>query len=815
MAKKITDIAKDLGITTKEFRQHVETLGLGVGPRASTVKDEMAHVVQDRIASVLKDPKNKTESTSASPKKKTPKKPDAPKKKAAAKSETKPAKKPADKAPKKKKEETSNKPATKSTDDEVKKKFTIKKSRVKVENIADKEALEQKKKEDKKKADKKKRDMFNKKEEEKMAKLRYGAEWKEKLAEEKKNKKPIRVQKASQVKEESKSSKKPEQKKQWSNSANKPAYSSSAGKNKKKKKDGPDSSKMYFIENRRKKAKKEAEFKSAHGKTKTQMKKEARAIVEEEEKQKPKEIALPAQMTVSEFADILVISIGELMGTLMGNGVMLTANDFIDFETASIIASDLDYIVAEAPVVEETHEYTIDDVVGDAKDNLQERPPVIAVMGHVDHGKTSLLDTIRQTAVTSGEAGGITQHIGAYQVEKNNKKITFLDTPGHEAFTSMRAQGAKVADIVILVVAADDGVKPQTIEAINHAKAAGVPILVAINKSDLEAANPDKVKAELSEHELVSEDWGGTTTMIPLSAKTGQGIDELLDMILLAAEVEEFHADPSGNAIATVIEAHKDVNLGPVATVVVNSGTLNIGDNCVVASVFGKTRILLNEKNQKLKKAEPSTPVLIAGLDEVPKSGDVLRVMDTEKEARDLVLKIYNERKLKAFAEKQMTARDFAKKVAEGDMTTLQLIIKADTKGSIEAIKQSLGKIHSERVAIQIIHTGVGGVTESDIMMARASQAMLISLHVQTSATIMGLADREGVEIKEYNIIYKMIEDLEKVMHGLIEPEKEEFIAGKLEILGVFHHGKKEMIVGGKITEGYIQKDLDVKIFKG
>ena len=434
-------------------------------------------------------------------------------------------------------------------------------------------------------------------------------------------------------------------------------------------------------------------------------------------------------------------------------------------------------------------------------------------MGHVDHGKTQLLDTIREANVVAGESGGITQHIGAYQVTKKGKKITFLDTPGHEAFTAMRARGAKVTDIAILIVAADEGMKPQTVEAMNHAKDAGVPIIVAINKIDKPDANVDRVKGELTEHGLQAEDWGGKTIVVPISALKGDGIDDLLDMILLTSEMESYKANPDREAVGTVVEAHLDKSLGPVATILVNTGTLKITNNVIVGETYGRIKLMQDHNGKAMRTAGPSTPVLIAGLNATPKSGDILHVAKDERTAR-----------LRA-AEVQLKAKELEEARGGGlssiitsikSEKVLKVVMKADTKGSMEAIKQSLAKIKDEEVAIKIIHSGVGQVSESDIMMAKASGGLVVAFHSGFfSSSVKKTAEREGVEVREYEIIYDLIEDIKKFLSGLIDAEIIETKVGRGQVKQIFFTKKKEMIVGCKITSGKFVKNGKIKIIRG
>ena len=453
--------------------------------------------------------------------------------------------------------------------------------------------------------------------------------------------------------------------------------------------------------------------------------------------------------------------------------------------------------------------------INDPEEDLVERPPVVTIMGHVDHGKTTLLDSIRDTKVTEGEAGGITQHIGAYQVEIDGKQITFLDTPGHAAFTTMRARGAKVTDITILVVAADDGVMPQTIEAINHAKAADVPIIVAVNKIDRPGANPDRVKQELTEHGLIPEDWGGDTIFVEISAKFHQNIDTLLEMILLVAEVAELKANPKRMALGTVVEAHRDKGKGSVATLLVQNGTLKVGDPIVVGTTFGKVRAMVNDIGRRVKEAPPSMPVEITGLSDVPQAGDRFQVFPDEKKARQ----IGEARLQKAVAEHRgenvkISLEDLFNQIKEGDVKEINVVVKADVQGSAEAVAGSLQKIEVEGVKIKIIHTGVGAITESDIILASASNAIVIGFNVRPDGNARSTAEREQVDIRLHTIIYKAIEEMEAAMQGMLDPEYEEKVIGQAEVRQTFKVSKIGTIAGSFVTEGKITRDSSVRLLR-
>ena len=503
--------------------------------------------------------------------------------------------------------------------------------------------------------------------------------------------------------------------------------------------------------------------------------------------------------------------VGEVIKKLMMLGVMATINQEVDFDTASILATEFGAIIEELPPEEDPTEIP---EIEDDPSTLVLRPPVVTVMGHVDHGKTSLLDTIRQTRVTSQEAGGITQHIGAYQVNCQGKKIVFLDTPGHEAFTAMRARGAQVTDIAILVVAADDGVMPQTIEAINHAKSAKVPVIVAINKMDRPGANPDKVKQQLSEYGLISEEWGGDTIMVPVSAHQKTGIDELLEMILLVAEMQEIKANPNRSAYGTIVEAKLDKGRGPVATVLVQKGTLHIGDSIIAGTAYGKVRAMINDRGEKVKKAGPSTPVEVLGLTDVPQAGDVL-VSVEEKIARTVAEKrIAKKRTDELMQSQKVSLDDLFKQIQEGNIKDLNIVVKADVQGSIEALRQSLLALNNNKeVRVNIIHAGVGAINESDVMLASASNALIIGFNVRPDANARKAADTEKIDIRTYRVIYEALNDVEAAMTGMLAPEYKEVIQGRVEIRQVFSISKV-LIAGCYVLEGKVTNSSQVRIIR-
>ena len=495
-------------------------------------------------------------------------------------------------------------------------------------------------------------------------------------------------------------------------------------------------------------------------------------------------------------------------------GIMANINQNIDEDTVMILAEEIGISVHIGKVEEENEETGIEVFEDDEKD-LQPRPPIITVMGHVDHGKTSLLDAIRKTNVTSSESGGITQHIGASEVKVNGQKIVFLDTPGHEAFTAMRARGAHVTDIAVLVVAADDGVMPQTIESISHAKAAGVPIIVAINKMDKPSANPDRVKQELSEHNVLVEDWGGDVITVPVSAKSGEGIMNLLEMILLQAEVLELKANPSRLAMGSVIEARLDKAKGPVATLLVTNGTLESGQSIVAGTSAGRIRLMTDFRGKTIKKAGPATAVEILGLTDVPQAGDEFNAVKEDKIARDIAEKRKEKLREEILAKNSSTTLEkLFSQIQEGDVKELNLIIKGDVQGSIGALVASLEKLNNDEVKVNIIHTGVGTVTESDIMLAGTSGAVIIGFNVRPSTAVQTLADRESIEIRTYRVIYDVIDDVENAMKGMLDPEYKEEILGKVEIRNTFKVPNVGIIGGAYVTEGKVQRNAEVRLVR-
>ncbi|KSU62554.1 translation initiation factor IF-2 [[Bacillus] enclensis] len=530
-------------------------------------------------------------------------------------------------------------------------------------------------------------------------------------------------------------------------------------------------------------------------------------------KELPSKITFSESLTVAELAKKLHKEPSEIIKKLFMLGVMATINQELDKDSIELIAGEYGVEVEEEIKIDTTDLGVY--FTEDEEAELQERPSVVTIMGHVDHGKTTLLDSIRNTKVTAGEAGGITQHIGAYQVEVEGKKITFLDTPGHAAFTTMRARGAQVTDIAIIVVAADDGVMPQTVEAINHAKAAEVPIIIAVNKMDKEAANPDRVMQELTEYELVPEAWGGDTIFVPLSALSGEGIDNLLEMIVLVSEVEELKANPDRLANGTVIEAQLDKGRGSVATLLVQNGTLKIGDPIVVGNTFGRVRAMVNDLGRRVKKVGPSTPVEITGLNDVPQAGDRFVVFEDEKTARSVGESRASQALQAQRGEKsKVSLENLFEQMKQGEMKDLNLVLKADVQGSVEALAASLLKIEVEGVKINIIHTGVGAINESDITLASASNAIVIGFNVRPDVNAKRAAEAEGVEIRLHRIIYKVMEEIESAMKGMLDPEYEEKIIGQAEVRQTFKVSKVGTIAGSYVTEGKISRDSGVRLIR-
>ena len=533
------------------------------------------------------------------------------------------------------------------------------------------------------------------------------------------------------------------------------------------------------------------------------------------EPKEPKKFIIQPTITVKDLSEKISVSISELIMKLMELGIMANQNQEIDFDTASLVAGEFNVIVEQ----DEVEDFDDDDVFNldfeDKDEDLKERPPVITVMGHVDHGKTSILDRIRNSRVAGREAGGITQHIGAYTIRVNDKKIVFLDTPGHEAFTAMRSRGAQVTDVSILVVAADDGVMPQTVEAINHSKAAGVPIIVAVNKIDKENANIERVKTELAENGLVPEDWGGDTVLVPVSARTGEGIDELLEMILMVAEMEELKANPNRLAVGTVIEAQLDKGRGPTATILVQKGTLKHSDMVFSGQASGRIRAMFNDQGKQVKKAGPSTPVLILGLNEVPEAGDMIYAVKDEKEARNYAQKIKDHnREEQIKSSSNVNLDELFGKISDGETKDLNIIIKTDVKGTIDAIKQSLIKLSNDEVKVNIIHGAVGGITESDVNLASASSAIIIGFNVRPTQVALDMAKNESIEIRTYRVIYDAIEDVKNAITGMLKPQYQEEVLGRATVRDTFKVPGVGTVAGVYVNTGKVTRNAVVRLLR-
>jgi len=527
------------------------------------------------------------------------------------------------------------------------------------------------------------------------------------------------------------------------------------------------------------------------------------------------DVEVPEVVTVGELAAIFEIAVSDVIKELMKNGVLANINERIDFDTAVIIGQDLGFNVVQAQV--DTKDEVEDELGSLEKYDdkyLQRRPPIVTVMGHVDHGKTSILDKIRESKIVEGESGGITQHMGAYQVEKNDRKITFLDTPGHKAFTAMRAHGVKLTDIAVLVVAADDGVKPQTIEAISHAKAAGVPIIVALNKIDRPEANLDRVKKELADYDLIPEEWGGKTIMVPTSAKSGEGIEDLLEMILLVADVEDLQAYFDGPAQGVVIEAYLSKRVGPVATVLLTQGKLQVKDSVVVGLSDGVVRAMIDHTGARITEAGPADPIRMAGLSDVPEFGDGLYEVLSPKAAKSITEARRRNLTGRGFKPKSIGMAELSQAVKEGKIKELPIILKADVQGSIEAIRSSLQGIENDEVRVNILHEAVGPVNESDVLMASSSQALILAFSVRIEPNALKMAKKMGVSISEYDIIYRLLEDVKAALEGLLEPELIDTKVGRAKVLKIFTRGKKQRIVGVSITKGLVEKGVRVVVFR-
>jgi translation initiation factor IF-2 len=522
------------------------------------------------------------------------------------------------------------------------------------------------------------------------------------------------------------------------------------------------------------------------------------------------QVTLPVRLTVKQLAEFLGVSPIEVIKGLMRNGIMASVNQVIDYDDAAKLASNLGYEPVEQPEIPTTGRVPKHGVLEEDVKALRPRPPVVTILGHVDHGKTTLLDAIRQSNIVATEVGAITQHIGAYQVEVQGQKITFIDTPGHEAFTSMRARGAQVTDIAILVVAADDGVMPQTVEAIDHARAAGVPIVVAVNKMDKPNADLERVKQQLADHGLVIEEWGGDVVLVPVSAKKREGLSELLENLLVVAEMEELKANPSRPAIGVVIESKLDSTRGPMATILVQAGTLKIGDTFVVGNTWGKVKAMFDDLGRRARKAGPSAPVEILGLESLAQAGDIMRVVADEREARDLVAKRQREQALKA---KTPTLLEISSQIREGQVKGLNLILKVDVQGSIEPIKSSLERLENERVKVRIIHSGSGTITESDVMLAIASAGVIIGFNTRPEPGAKRLADAEGIEIRYYDIIYDLVEDMEKALAGILEPVYVDVAEGHAQVRAIFNF-RQGKVAGGYVTDGRVIRGAQARVMR-
>ena len=553
--------------------------------------------------------------------------------------------------------------------------------------------------------------------------------------------------------------------------------------------------------------------KGKHRSAKRESEHERMNRIAQERKQKPLTIKIPDEITVQELALRLKATVAEVIKKAFLMGMMVTANDSVDFDTASLIAMEF-HAKVEKEVVVTIEERIIDDSEDDDA-NLKDRAPVVVVMGHVDHGKTSLLDYIRHSEVTATEAGGITQHIGAYRVNTMGREITFLDTPGHEAFTTMRLRGAQVTDIAILVVAADDGIMPQTVEAINHAKAAGVSVIVAINKMDKPAANPDRVMQQLTEHEIIPEAWGGDTPCMPISAKTGMGIDDLLEMVTLVADMKELKANPDRAAKGTVVEARLDKGRGPIATILVQNGTLHTGDIVVAGTAVGRVRAMTNERGEVVREAGPSVPVEITGLAEVPAGGDTFNAVSDERLARELVEQRKAQQKEELFNSRTKVSLDnLFDQMKLGDIKELKIIVKADVQGSVEAVRQSLEKLSNEEVRVAVIHCGVGAVNESDVMLANASNAIIVGFNVRPDSVASANAERDGVDMRMYTIIYDCIEEIESAMKGMLAPKKREVQLGYAECRNVIKIKSVGTIAGSYVKQGKITRNALIRVVR-
>ena len=563
------------------------------------------------------------------------------------------------------------------------------------------------------------------------------------------------------------------------------------------------------IETEKRKSKEEIERERLEQKAFASRKKQQQNLVK-----KTGVVEIPAAVSVKEFSEKIGVSVPEIIKALLKNGVIATINKTLDFETCAIVAADLEVEVKKEESVAQSEDLVagnLEALLADEQENLQKRPPVVVVMGHVDHGKTKILDAIRNTKIVESEHGGITQHIGAMQVEKNGEKITFLDTPGHEAFTAMRARGAKTADIAILVVAADEGIRDQTVEAINHARAAGIPIVVAINKIDKENANIDKVKGELAEHDLMAEDWGGKTICVGVSALKGEGIEALLEMVLLAVEMQELKANPNRLAVGTVVEAHLDKSLGPVATILVNTGTLQVANDFAIGESTGRIKAMVDDSGQRVKSAPPSFPVQISGLETVPQAGEILQVFKNKKVLKEKVEEI-KQLALKNAA--GMGVGEIMQQIKRGKMKFLNIILKTDTDGSMQAVRQAIEKIEHPEVAPKIIHAAVGAINENDVNMAAASCGVVFSFHAAIPPRVKLAAEKFEVEVRDFKIIFELVDTIKKILEGLLEPEFEEIVTGQAALKQIFWSKGKVRICGCKMESGFLENGEKLRVLR-
>ncbi|MDY3929192.1 MAG: translation initiation factor IF-2 [Clostridia bacterium] len=790
---KVQEFAKDLKVTAKDVIEKLAGLGVTVKSGAALLDEEYLGILMDIYtkehdmgdAPIIKAPSKKTEQASVKKESEEKKEIKAETKETevkAEKKEEKPA--PAEKKSENTEKENSKKAAAKKTvKEEAKKSEPVREEKSSENKVRDKQ--NENKEKAKKKAEFKKPALQKKKSEKIELKFEANDDDKISVTDDSQNVRYVDTR-TSTVELE-----KIESRERLENLVSEDMRDMAGGRSKKKKKNKNEKN-ISFAEKE---------------------KIEAKKSVEPKKKEEPKNVEIPETITVGEFAQKLGKSPAEIVKKLMMLGVMATLNQSIDFDTALLIADDYGIEVKKEIVL--TKEDILFEETEDDPSSLVPRPPVVVVMGHVDHGKTSLLDAIRNTSVTDTEAGGITQHIGAYTVRLKDRDITFLDTPGHEAFTTMRARGAQVTDVAILVVAADDGIMPQTIEAINHAKAAGVTIVVAINKIDKENANVERVKQMLVEHELVPEEWGGDTVCVEISAKKKINIDTLLEMVLLIADMKELKANPDKAAKGTVIEAQIDKGRGPIATVLVQDGTLNVGDVVIAGTAVGHVRAMVNDKGRRVKTAGPSTPVEILGLSEAPSGGDIFRVVKDEKLARDVAESRKQEQKENRFnATVKVSLDNLFSQIDEGNMKELNIIIKADVQGSVEAVKQSLEKLSNDEVRVKAIHGGVGAINESDVMLANASNAIIVGFNVRPDAGAAAAASLHEVDIRLYRVIYQAIEEIEAAMKGMLDPEYKEVVIGHAEVRQPFKVSGVGTIAGSYVTDGKITRNAQVRLVR-